>query len=129
MTTQERPYLFSSEVSEKLSEFSKQGPRGATYRLENATTFNWDEVHVFLGGTPGKIINQHVGQKMFDDNDYFGGRFTLMVFTDHDKVVHAVSFRPPLFFDISEKLSFSREEAIVFAHSDDPGPYSLMFKE
>ncbi|MES9832819.1 MAG: hypothetical protein ABW139_11335 [Candidatus Thiodiazotropha sp. DIVDIV] len=129
MTSKELPYIFSSEVLDKLSSFSQKGPQGATYRLEDATTFNWDEVHVFHGGESGRFINQHIGQKMFDDNDYYGERWTLMVFTDHDKVVHAVSFVPPLFFNIHKKVTFQRIEAIVLAHSKDPGPYSLMFKE
>jgi hypothetical protein len=126
---QQKPYVFSSEVSEKLSVFSKQGPQGATMPLDDVTSFQWDEVHVFPGGSSGEVINKHVGQSIFDQSGYYAERWTLMVFTDQDRVVHALSFVPPLFFNTGRKFTYSRDEAIVAAHSKDPGPYSLIFKE
>jgi hypothetical protein len=126
---EEMSYVFSSEVSEKLSEFSQKGPQGATILLSDVTSFQWDEVHVFPESSSGKVINQNVGQKMFDDDAYYGERGTLMVFTDHDKVVHALSFAPPLYFDSGRKFTYSSSEAIVMAHTKDPGPYTLSFKE
>jgi hypothetical protein len=122
-------YVFSSEVSEKLSEFSQKGPQGATISLINVTSFQWDEVHVFPESSSGKVINLNVGQKMFDDEAYYGERGTLMVFTDHDKVVHALSISPPLYFDTGKKFTYSSREAVVVAHTKDPGPYTLSFLE
>jgi hypothetical protein len=123
------PYVFSSEVSEKLSLFSKQGPQGATMPLSDVTSFKWDEVHIFPVSSSGKVINKNVGQKMFDDDAYYGERGTLMVFTEHDKIVHALSFVAPLYFNMGNKFTYSHHQAIVVAHTKDPGPYSLSFKE
>jgi regulator of extracellular matrix RemA (YlzA/DUF370 family) len=122
-------YVFSSEVSEKLSVLSQKGPQGATIQLSDVTSFHWNKVHIFPESSSGKIINQNVGQKMFDDDAYYGERGTLMVFTDQDKIVHALSFAPPLYFDTGKKFTYSPQEAIVVAHTKDPGPYSLSFKE
>jgi hypothetical protein len=122
-------YVFSSEVSEKLSVLSQAGPQGATMPLSNATSFQWDEVHIFPVSSSGKIINQQVGQKMFDDDAYYGESGTLMVFTDRDRIVHALSFAPPLYFNMGKKFTYSSDEAIVVAHTKDPGPYTLSFKE
>jgi hypothetical protein len=125
----EMSYVFSSEVSEKLSELSQNGPQGATVQLSNITTFQWDKVHVFPESSSGKIINQNVGQKMFNDDEYYGESGSLMVFTNQDRIVHALSFVPPLYFDSGRKFSYSVNEAVVVAHTKDPGPYTLSFKE
>jgi hypothetical protein len=126
---EELSYVFSSEVSEKLSEFSQKGPQGTTILLSDITSFQWDEVHVFPVSSSGKVINQNVGQKMFNDDAYYGESGTLMVFTDQDKIVHALSFAPPLYFDTGHKFTYTSSEAIVVAHTKDPGPYTLSFKK
>jgi hypothetical protein len=126
---EEMSYVFSSEVSAKLTELSQKGPQGATVLLSDITGFQWDEVHLFPVSTHGKVINQNVGQKMFDDDEYYGENGALMVFTHQSKIVHELSFVPPLYFDSGRKFTYPVSEAIVVAHTKDPGPYTLSFKE
>jgi hypothetical protein len=126
---EEMPYVFSSKVSKKLSELSQKGPQGATVLLSDVTPFQWDEVHIFPQSSSGKLINRNVGQKMFDDDEFYGESGALMVFTDHDKIVHALSFAPPLYFDTGKKFTYTPSEAVVVAHTKDPGPYTLSIKE
>jgi hypothetical protein len=126
---EEMSYVFSSEVSEKLSELSQNGPQGATVLLSDITAFQWDKVHVFPESSSGKVINQNVGQKMFEEDEYYGENGALMVFTNQDRIVHALSFVPPLYFDSGRKFTYPASEAIVVAHTKDPGPYTLSFKE
>ncbi|MGI9452215.1 MAG: hypothetical protein ACR2QH_16485 [Geminicoccaceae bacterium] len=124
------PYTYESPVTEKLAEFADRGPRDEEMRLDAATSFDWDIVFYFLDGTPKKDINETVGLTLFANES---GRYyehgPLLVFRRGDEIVHAVAIMPPLFISGTYRGSYRPDEAILIAHTKDPGPYSLRFSD
>jgi hypothetical protein len=122
-----KPYREESEVSQKLFEFSRKGPKGASIQLKEITSFSWDTVYFFLEGTKKKEINHTIGKKYFaKQEEYYSEPGPLMIFTLNNEVVHAIAFAPPLYFSGNgNKQGFSMDSAKITAYSKDPGPYML----
>ena len=123
--TNERPYEYDRPVTKRLRQLSREGPHGATRRLVALTDFTWDTAFLFAEETRHHDIDAAVGTEVFrSDGSYSDNEGSLLIFTLHGRVVHAVSVVPPVFLG-GRSRAYPREDAWVRARTKDPGPYAL----
>ena len=116
---------FARSVERRLSELSRTGPQGATWRIDELTDFAWNKVYFFSGEvTSYEEINAAVGEKVFDGCGVgsLTGQADYLIFTRRGKVVHGVSLIRTLVD--ADRQSYPRT-AVLRAATRDPGPYSL----
>lgn len=124
------PYETSSAVSERLLTFRQQGPQGAVQPLSNFTDFDWDTVYFFLEGTKKKVINRKTSSRFFKkDDDLYIQPGALLIFKSKNEVVHALAAVPPIAISGSNGKAYKYEEAMLYAHTKNPGPYRLRFTD
>jgi len=122
------PYQTSSELSERLLEFSQQGPQHAVRPLNEMTHFDWDTVFIFYEGTLKKVVNDRTGLTVFEDDEgRYYERGALLVFKKGDQNVHSLAIIPPLFVSGRAPKAHQHADAKLVARSKNPGPYLLRF--
>ena len=123
------PFVYESTTHDALRALSNAGPQGATTRLDQATPFDWDQVHFFPTGTKWQQVRETVGE------DYAPGRTgrylepgPLLVFTQGSHRVSALSVIPPLHLSGSGVESHTPDTASVRVHSKPPAPHALVLE-
>ena len=92
---------------------TETGKNGATIRLADYSTFDWDRVHIFGPFTPAKVIKEEVGESVpFPHGDSDG--HCLLVFLSRGKVAAAfeVERNAGDFAELFHKGGYSRDEAV-----------------
>ena len=122
------PYQTSSALSEKLLEISKQGPQDALQRLDEVTDFSWDTVYYFGEGSLKTVVNETSGAAVFkNDSGRYHGHGGVLVFKHGKDLAGVFAIVPPLLISGTDKKAYSIKDAVLIAHTKDPGPYLLRF--
>ncbi len=120
-----RPYAHDTPFAKRIGAFAKEGPHGATRRVDALTTFDWDTVYVFGEGARYRDVDREVGFELFGrDGRYYDNGGTLLVFTLGGKLAAAQALIPPVVLG-ADATRFARESAVLRARTPDPGPYAL----
>lgn len=113
---------------DKITEFTKAGPKGAQLRLADITDFEWDTVQGFSGSTSLDVYKAMFGEsyqlsdeivsQMSDDSVH-------LVFGYEGEIVRELVISPPVWLH-GATPDFHGPDSTLTVISEDPGPYTAL---